>query len=143
MKCFVAGISLGLATLVVVNTAVLTFLPDPQPEPIRHCTPLGDVNCDGSVDFGDINLFVLAVTDLDAYEQQCPADCAWRQNWDCDQDGQSGLGDINPFVSFVLGQQCPPNRVPWIQDMTFYTVEDTPVQIELVGYDADGGRGCP
>jgi hypothetical protein len=61
----------------------------------------GDMNCDGVVDFGDINPFVLALSDQAAYEAAFP-DCLW-QNADCNGDGEVGFGDINPFVALLAG----------------------------------------
>ncbi len=60
----------------------------------------GDMNCDGAVDFGDINPFVLALSDQAGYEAAFP-DCA-RQNADCNYDGQVEFGDINPFVALLV-----------------------------------------
>jgi hypothetical protein len=48
----------------------------------------GDVNCDGRVDFDDINPFVLALVGADGYYGQYP-DCNWR-NADCNGDGSAG-----------------------------------------------------
>ncbi|MEW6199384.1 MAG: C25 family cysteine peptidase [Planctomycetota bacterium] len=60
---------------------------------------VGDVNCDGLVDFGDINPFVLALTNPAAYEQQYP-NCPF-ENRDINGDGRCDFGDINPFVSLL------------------------------------------
>ena len=45
----------------------------------------GDCDCDGDVDFDDIDPFVLALSGQDAYEAAYP-DCNWF-NADCDSDG--------------------------------------------------------
>jgi hypothetical protein len=68
---------------------------------------IGDVNCDGSIDFGDINPFVLVLTDLAAWEAAYPG-CA-LDNADINQDGSIDFADINPFVALltVLGGQQP------------------------------------
>jgi hypothetical protein len=66
------------------------------------CTPpykVGDVNCDGTVDFGDINPFVLALSDPAAYAAQYPG-CPF-ENRDINGDGQFNFGDINPFVALL------------------------------------------
>ncbi len=56
-----------------------------------------DLNCDGLRNFGDINPFVLALTDADAYAAAFP--CCNRRNADINGDGQVDFGDINPFVA--------------------------------------------
>ena len=60
---------------------------------------VGDVNCDGHVDFGDINPFVLALTDPGSYELQYPQ-CPF-ENRDINGDGRLDFGDINPFVALL------------------------------------------
>jgi hypothetical protein len=61
----------------------------------------GDMNCDGAVDFGDINPFVLALSSHAGYVAAFP-NCQW-QNADCNYDGQVNFGDINPFVALLVG----------------------------------------
>ena len=61
----------------------------------------GDMNCDGAVDFADINPFVLALTDPQVYQQQFP-DCDYM-NADINQDLLIDFGDINPFVALLTG----------------------------------------
>jgi hypothetical protein len=56
----------------------------------------GDLNCDGSVDFDDIDAFVVALTGEAAYEAQYP-ECRWM-NGDCDLDGDVDFDDIDAFV---------------------------------------------
>ena len=58
-----------------------------------------DVNCDGRVDFDDINPFVLALTGADGYYDEYP-ECAWL-NADCNGDGLVDFDDINPFVELL------------------------------------------
>jgi hypothetical protein len=60
---------------------------------------IGDLNCDGSVDFADINPFVLALVDPDGYAAQ-HADCDLL-NADINDDGEVGFADINPFVALL------------------------------------------
>ena len=60
----------------------------------------GDLNCDGSVDYADIDAFVLAIGGQAAYLAQYSA-CHWR-NADCDLDGDVDYADIDSFVA-VLG----------------------------------------
>jgi hypothetical protein len=65
----------------------------------------GDLNCDGAVDFGDINSFVLALLNWEEWKLQYP-ECP-EQNADINGDGQyggpEGFGDINPFVRLLSG----------------------------------------
>jgi hypothetical protein len=64
---------------------------------------VGDMNCDGTVDFGDINPFVQCLSNFAAWQATfcCPA-----RNGDINIDGtygQGSLGDINPFVELLSG----------------------------------------
>jgi hypothetical protein len=62
---------------------------------------LGDLNCDGLVDFDDINPFVLALGDPASYQSQypnCSADLG-----DVNGDGIVDFDDINPFVALLAG----------------------------------------
>ncbi|MEW6250996.1 MAG: hypothetical protein AB1716_10145 [Planctomycetota bacterium] len=61
----------------------------------------GDTNCDGAVDFDDINPFVLALTDPRAYGAAYP-DCNVLHA-DTNGDGQVNFDDINPFVALLTG----------------------------------------
>jgi hypothetical protein len=61
----------------------------------------GDLNCDGSISFGDINPFVLTLTDPAQYGQWYP-DCT-LMNGDINQDGSVDFHDINPFVALLTG----------------------------------------
>jgi hypothetical protein len=65
-------------------------------------TLVGDVNCDGGVDFGDINPFVLILSDPAAWQQAYP-DCPFL-NGDIDQDGSVNVRDVNPFVAILCGR---------------------------------------
>ncbi len=67
------------------------------------CPPLftGDLNCDASVDFFDIDGFVLAVADPPAYESTYP-DCDIMLA-DCNDDGTVDFFDIEPFVELITG----------------------------------------
>jgi len=62
-------------------------------------SPVGDCNCDGTLDFGDINPFVLVLTDLAAWEAAYPG-CP-LVNADINKDGVVDFGDINPFVALL------------------------------------------
>jgi len=61
----------------------------------------GDLNCDGNVDFGDINPFVLALTNPAGYAVAFP-NCDIK-NGDINADGLVDFGDINPFVQLLTG----------------------------------------
>lgn len=61
----------------------------------------GDVNCDGSVNFGDINPFVLMMTSPYQWQQAYP-DC-FLLNGDCNLDGAVSFADINPFIALLSG----------------------------------------
>ena len=63
--------------------------------------PRGDLNCDGVVNFLDINPFVLALTGQAAYQAQYP-NCNWL-NADANGDGVVNFADINPFVALLSG----------------------------------------
>ena len=67
----------------------------------------GDANCDGHVDFGDINPFVEALSDFNAWQQHYPG-CN-PHNPDVNGDGHVDFGDINPFVAILSagGTNCP------------------------------------
>ena len=62
---------------------------------------VGDMNCDGVVNFNDINPFVLALTGQAAYNVQYP-NCNWL-NADCNADGSVNFADIDPFVALLGG----------------------------------------
>ncbi|MEM0492705.1 MAG: M14 family zinc carboxypeptidase [Candidatus Thermoplasmatota archaeon] len=63
---------------------------------------LGDINCDGAVNFGDINPFILALTSGEtAYYQKYPD--GYYYTADINQDGYVDFGDINPFVRLLTG----------------------------------------
>jgi probable HAF family extracellular repeat protein len=66
-------------------------------------TPLiaGDMNCDGVVDFDDINALVLALGGQGPYEAVYP-DCRWM-NADCNGDGAVNFDDINAFIAILSG----------------------------------------
>jgi hypothetical protein len=63
--------------------------------------PLGDVNCDGVVNFDDINAFMLALSDPAAYAAAFPS-CD-RLKADCNADGVVDFDDIDPFVALLSG----------------------------------------
>ncbi len=61
----------------------------------------GDLNCDGIVDFDDINPFILALSDPVAYQAAYP-NCT-VQNGDCNGDTYVDFDDINPFIVILSG----------------------------------------
>jgi hypothetical protein len=72
------------------------------PEQVAWCK--GDVNCDGCVGFGDINPFVLLLSNPAAYQAAYP-NCPLA-NGDINCDGTVDFGDINPFVTILAGGVC-------------------------------------
>jgi len=65
----------------------------------------GDLNCDGRVDFDDINPFVAALVDRQTYAARY-ARCHWL-NADMNGDGSVDFDDISPFVRCLVSAQCP------------------------------------
>ncbi len=61
----------------------------------------GDMNCDGVVGFADINPFVLAMTNAEAYQEMYP-ECD-IMHADINGDGVVGFADINAFVALLTG----------------------------------------
>ena len=63
---------------------------------------LGDMDCDGTVDFGDINPFVLYLADFATW--QTTYDGCDPVHGDINGDGTyPSFGDINPFVALLSG----------------------------------------
>ncbi len=62
---------------------------------------VGDLDCDGDVDFGDINPFILALSDPAGYAAAYPQ--CHLLNGDCDGDGDVDFDDINAFVALLSG----------------------------------------
>jgi hypothetical protein len=72
------------------------------------CKPnycMGDANCDGQLDFGDINPFVRMITDPVGWQQQYPG-CPFA-NGDINRDCAVGFGDINLFVALLASAPLP------------------------------------
>jgi hypothetical protein len=65
----------------------------------------GDMNCDGHVDFDDINPFVAALVGREGYEAAYPW-CDWL-NGDIDGNRAVDFDDINPFVACLVAGRCP------------------------------------
>jgi hypothetical protein len=73
---------------------------------------IGDLNCDGFIDFGDINPFVQYMSNYPAWVAAYPTCNPLNGDINCDGAyGQSAFGDINPFVSLMTqcgsGCTCP------------------------------------
>jgi hypothetical protein len=62
-------------------------------------TETGDINCDGTVNFADINPFVQALTDPGGHQAAYPG-CP-PENADLNADGSVDFQDINPFVQLL------------------------------------------
>lgn len=60
---------------------------------------LGDLNCDGTVDFDDIEAFVLGLTDRADYETQFGVPATLKG--DLNEDGRFDFDDIDPFVNLL------------------------------------------
>jgi hypothetical protein len=73
--------------------------------PLPPLYAVGDMNCDGTVDFGDINPFVLYLSQFTLWQETfagCPPTVG-----DINGDGtygQESFGDINPFVELLSGR---------------------------------------
>ena len=62
----------------------------------------GDMNCDGEVNFGDVQPFANALADAGAWQATYP-DCN-IMNGDVNGDGQFNFGDIQAFVGLLAGK---------------------------------------
>ena len=66
------------------------------------CLCLGDLNSDGSVNFKDINPFVLFLSSFSNWQAAYPG--CLPQNGDINGDGTyPSFRDINPFVALLSG----------------------------------------
>jgi len=78
-----------------------------------QCQPcVGDLNCDGLINFGDINPFVQYLSSFATWQSTYAACPALNGDINCDGTyGQNAFGDINPFVALLvqcgLGCPCP------------------------------------
>lgn len=87
-----------------------TLIADYQSSPVTDYTyrihgrpvTLGDMNCDGVLDFKDIDPLVVALQGRDAYLAQFP-DCNWY-NGDINGDGTVNFLDIDPWVVLLSNQ---------------------------------------
>lgn len=73
---------------------------------------VGDLNCDGTINFGDINPFVTYLSNFAAWQGEYPGCNEGNGDINCDGTyGTSSFEDINPFVSLMTqcgsGCSCP------------------------------------
>jgi endonuclease/exonuclease/phosphatase family metal-dependent hydrolase len=91
----------GLSTTASDHLPVIVDLMLPRAAP----TVCGDANCDGVLDFFDIDPFVLAlIRGESVWEAQF--DCDYLSANDIDRDGDVGFFDVDPFVAALLGGGC-------------------------------------
>ncbi len=72
--------------------------------PLVPAVCAGDLDCDGDIDFFDIDPLVLAFSGEAAYLAAYPS-CQWLSG-DADGDGDVDFFDIDPFIA-LLGGTCP------------------------------------
>jgi len=77
----------------------------------------GDVNCDGQIDFADINPFVLYLSNYDTWLTEFAGCSPLNGDINCDGSyGQGSFSDINPFVALMTqcgaGCTCPGPSCP-------------------------------
>ena len=70
---------------------------------------VGDLDCDGDIDFDDIPAFTLGLFDPQQYEQQMGLPPAVKG--DIDGDGDQDYDDISSFV-LLIQTACVP--IPWL-----------------------------
>lgn len=99
--------SMGIIETYEINeTNAITAKLQVGPECWQSCilTPCmkGDLNCDGVVNFADINLFIYALSHNEVeFQNQYPDGNYWAA--DCNQDGVVNFADINPFIELLSG----------------------------------------
>jgi parallel beta-helix repeat protein len=72
----------------------------------------GDLNCDGMIDFADINPFVLYLSNIAAWQAAFAGCNTLNGDINCDGTyGQASFDDINPFVA-LMGQCAPSGGCP-------------------------------
>jgi hypothetical protein len=85
----------GVGTPPIVDVGAYEF---------RYGAGRGDLNCDGLINFFDVDPFLLALLDPAAYPATYPA-CNYA-NADCNRDGGVNFFDIDPFLA-CLFSGCP------------------------------------
>jgi RHS repeat-associated protein len=99
----------------------------------------GDLDCDGDVDFDDLDAFVLALTDPPGYAAAYP-NCNALLG-DVNGDGLVNFNDVNAFVTLLDGAGVEPRRYEYDEENRLTAVKQhdgTPL-LELA-YDALGRR---
>ncbi len=77
-------------------------VPDLNDNGVPDVCERGDMNCDDSINFDDIDGFVLALVGEAAYNADPEyADCEWIYG-DCDFSGTVNFDDIDPFVVLLI-----------------------------------------
>jgi len=89
----------------------------------------GDMNCDGDVDFDDIDAFTTALSGQATYEAAYP-DCRWL-NADCDGDGDVDFDDIDAFTALSGTGDGMSVQYTW-------DAENRLIGVEPLGTPADG-----
>jgi hypothetical protein len=72
------------------------------PDECEGCHGAADSNCDNLINVFDIDPFVVALTDRDAWEAQYF--CDYICSNDCNGDGFVNSFDIDPFVELLIGR---------------------------------------
>jgi hypothetical protein len=72
---------------------------------------VGDMNGDGAVNFGDLTPFVLALTDIPAYEEMFPG-LDRVGLCDVSGDGMCNFGDLTPMANLLTGGPGSGSTVP-------------------------------
>ncbi len=99
------GIPLSILSVDSINRLFVTMDLNQAPGSVNTVRVVhglaGDMDCDGDVDFDDINGFVLALTGETGYAAAYPA-CYFGLG-DADGDGDVDFDDIDPFVALLVG----------------------------------------
>jgi hypothetical protein len=91
----------------VGSASYLTCQPEWQERLFETTLCRGDMNNDGAVDYGDINPFVMGLSNPAAFTVAYPG-CGGSRVYhgDCNCDGLFDYGDINPFVLRLIEGCC-------------------------------------
>lgn len=88
-----------------IGGTTLTFTLTANASTVVTTQLLGDLNCDESVDFNDVDSFVLALSDINGYRFENP-NCNWMAG-DINLNGSVDFDDIDPFVTCIINSGCP------------------------------------
>ena len=100
--CLSDGTLCQVLTPLACAAALGTYRGDDVPCGPNVCVHVGDLNCDGSVNFGDINPFVRFLSNFSTWQIAYPG-CPPR-NGDINSDGTfPSFYDVNPFVALLSG----------------------------------------